>query len=78
MEEITPERIDDNEWTAAAVCFREPMLYADVTDVFLFLDPREITKTVLDHRQVAMPRVIEALDEFFGEIADPYADEDDA
>jgi hypothetical protein len=51
---------------------------AAITDVFTAIDPREMTKTVLDHRQVDMPRAIEALDDVFGEIADPYADEDDA
>ncbi|MGW0948529.1 hypothetical protein ACWD4O_39065 [Streptomyces sp. NPDC002623] len=65
------------DFSAAAVAQCNPALYADVTDVFLLLDPREITRTVLDHRQVDFHTVVRALDEAFGEIADPYADEDD-
>jgi hypothetical protein len=71
------ESIDSGEWTADALISADPELAAEIVDTFLELDPREITKTVLDHRQVDMPRAIEALDDWFGEIADPYADEDD-
>lgn len=72
------EAIESGEWSAAAVAQNDPDLYADVTDLFLLLDPREITATVLDHRQVDMVRAVEALDDWFGDLADPYADEDDA
>lgn len=51
-------------------------LIADVEDVFDTLCPREINRTVLDNRQVDMLRAIEALDDVFGEIYDPYAAED--
>jgi hypothetical protein len=51
---------------------------ADLTDLFLDLDPREINRTVLDRREVDFPTAVRALDDVFGEIADPYADEDDA
>jgi hypothetical protein len=78
MQQPAFEAIASGEWSAAAVAQCNPDLYADIVDVFMLLDPREITKTVLDHRQVDMPRAIEALDDWFGEIADPYADEDDA
>jgi hypothetical protein len=71
------ESIDSGEWTADALISADPELAAEIVDTFLELDPREITKTVLDHRQVDMPRAIEALDDWFGEIVDPYADEDD-
>jgi hypothetical protein len=77
MEGQTGEAIDSGEWTADALISTDPELAAEIVDTFLELDPREITKTVLDHRQVDMPRAIEALDDWFGEIADPYADEDD-
>lgn len=72
------EAVGSGEWSAAAVAQNDPDLYADVTDLFLLIDPREITASVLDHRQVDMVRAVEALDDWFGEIADPYADEDDA
>ncbi|MFC9891546.1 hypothetical protein [Streptomyces pilosus] len=72
------EQVGSGEWSAAAVAQNNPDLYADVTDLFLLIDPREITASVLDHRQVDMVRAVEALDDWFGEIADPYADEDDA
>jgi hypothetical protein len=71
------ESIESGEWTADALISTDPELAAEIVDTFLELDPREITKTVLDHRQVDMPRAIAALDDWFGEIADPYADEDD-
>ncbi|MER6249354.1 hypothetical protein [Streptomyces griseorubiginosus] len=76
LNELTHERIDGDEWTGPAVFLREMALSADVVDVFLLLDPREITATVLDHRQVDFPTAVAALDSWFGEIADPYADED--
>jgi hypothetical protein len=57
-----------------------PDLAADIVEIFTYGpdEIRAITATVLDHRQIDMPRAIEALDDVFGEIADPYADEDDA
>jgi len=78
MEQPGFEFIRSGEFSAAAVAQCNPDLYDDVTDVFMLLDPRQITNTVLDHRQTNMMRVIEALDDVFGQIADPYADEDDA
>jgi Fe-S-cluster formation regulator IscX/YfhJ len=51
---------------------------ADLVDLFSELDPREINRTVLDRREVDLPTAVRALDDVFGEIADPYADEDDA
>jgi hypothetical protein len=50
---------------------------ADLVDLFCDLDPREMNKVVLDHREVDLPTTVRALDDVFGEIADPYADEDD-
>lgn len=67
----------EQDWSATAVTLEHPALVADIEDLFNALCPREITRTVLDHRQVDMPRAIEALDDMFGEIYDPYADEDD-
>ena len=72
------EAIPSGEFSAAAVAQYDPDLYSDVIDVFMLLDPREITRTVLDHRQVDMLYAVQALDDVYGEVADPYADEDDA
>jgi hypothetical protein len=77
MGEPIHEQILSGDWTAARFATTHWDLAEQIQDVFLNLDPRAITKTVLDHRQVDMPRAIEALDDWFGEIADPYADEDD-
>lgn len=71
------EGLDSGEWTAAAVAHRFPELYAEITDGFLLIDPREITKDVLDHPLVDAIYVIQALDDVYGEVADPYAAEDD-
>jgi hypothetical protein len=66
----------DKDWSATGVTLEHPALVADIEDFYAALDPRELTRTVLDHRQVDMPRAIEALDDVLGEIYDPYADED--
>ncbi|RSN50505.1 hypothetical protein DMH12_24795 [Streptomyces sp. WAC 04229] len=76
MEGQAGEAIESGEWSAAAVAHKNPQLYADVTDLFLLLDPREITRTVLDHRQVDMLYAVQALDDMYGDVHDPYADED--
>ncbi|MDX3279067.1 hypothetical protein [Streptomyces scabiei] len=74
------EDIASGEWSAAAVAQCTPDLYADVTDVFDDLDYRAITRDVLDHTEGSKPKLAKMLllDDWFGEIADPYADEDDA
>lgn len=48
-----------------------------LTDVFNEIDARALQTAVLDHRTVAMPVALEAIDDVLGDIADPYADEDD-
>lgn len=65
------------DFSIEAIVRNFPEMVDEIIQVFTDLDLRQITCTVLDHRQVDMPRVIEALDDWFGEIADPYADEDD-
>lgn len=77
MDERTHERIDGDEWTAPAVAIRKPDVYMDVLDAFADLDLVQLTKTVLDHRQVDLPVAIAALDNWFGEITDPAAIEDE-
>jgi hypothetical protein len=64
------------EWSAAAVAQCYPDLYADVTDLFAALDPIEITDKVIRDRQADLPDVAQLLDELFGDIPYPYADED--
>lgn len=76
MDERTHERIAGDEWTAPAVAIRETDLYASVLDAFADLDLVQLTRTVLDHRQVDLHVAVAALDDWFGEIADSYADED--
>lgn len=67
----------DKDWSATGVTLEHPALVADIEDLYAALDAREINRTVLDDRQVDMPRVIEALDDVLGEIYDPYAAEDE-
>ena len=74
----TGEAIDSGEWSAAAITEKNSDLVAEITDLFTDLDPREVTKQVLDDAQANNLTVNRALDAFFGEIADPYADEDEA
>jgi hypothetical protein len=68
--------LEPSEWSAAAVAHNHSQLYADVQDVFDDIDPRALTATVLDHRQVDMPAAIEALDDVLGHLPDPYSDDD--
>lgn len=49
-----------------------------LTGLFNDIDPRDMTDAALKDPKVENMRVIAALDDVFGEIADPYADEDDA
>jgi hypothetical protein len=49
-----------------------------LTGVFNEIDARALQTAVLDHRAVDMPVALEAIDDVLGDIADPYADEDDA
>jgi hypothetical protein len=65
------------EWTADALISTYPEMAAEILETFLELDPREVTKDVLDNPQADNLTVNRALDDVFGEIADPYADEDD-
>ena len=70
------EAIESGEWSAAAVAQCNPDLYADITDLFTELDPIEITDKVIRDRQADLPDVAQLLDELFGDIPYPYADED--
>ncbi|GAA3808710.1 hypothetical protein GCM10022206_54020 [Streptomyces chiangmaiensis] len=72
------EALESGEFSAAAIAEKDRELVAEITDLFTDLDPREVTKQVLDDARADNLTVNRALDSFFGEIADPYADEDDA
>ncbi|WP_416519980.1 hypothetical protein [Streptomyces achromogenes] len=74
---VLGERIDSGEWSAAAVAQCDSDLWAQVKDVYAELNLRVLTKKVLDDAHADNLTVNRALDSFFGEIADPYADEDD-
>lgn len=76
MESRSNEVIASGEWSAAAVAQCNPDLYAQVTDVFMLLDPIKITDQVIRDRQASLADVAEGLDEMFGDIPYPYADED--
>lgn len=52
-------------------------LAAAVDAVFADLDLRELTATVIRHRQVGFIAAATALDDMFGDVPDPAADEDD-
>lgn len=76
MQQPQIETIPSGEWSAAAVAQCNPDLYADVTDLFDTLDPIDITDKVIRDRQADLPDVTQLLDELFGDIPYPYADED--
>lgn len=77
MDAQTGEAIESGEWTADRLSGTHPELAAELTDLFGDLDPRTVQATVLDHRQADFAHVIEAIDDVFGDMADPLADEDD-
>ncbi|MFF1444140.1 hypothetical protein [Streptomyces sp. NPDC058295] len=74
------EAIASGEWSAAAVAQHSPEAAAFITDTFTELDLVQIMKDVLDQTEGSKLKLARTLllDEWFGEIADPYADEDDA
>ncbi|MGV9891710.1 hypothetical protein [Streptomyces sp. NPDC003395] len=76
MQQPEYEQIPTGEWSAAAVAQCNPDLYAQVTDTYLLLDPIEITDKVIRDRQADLPDVAQLLDELYGHIPYPYADED--
>jgi hypothetical protein len=76
MQQPEIEMIPSGEWSAAAVAQNDPQLYADVTDLFAELDPIEITDKVIRDRKADLPEVAHLLDDLFGDIPYPYADED--
>jgi hypothetical protein len=65
------------DWSASAVTLEHPVLVADIEDHFAEVDYRVLFNSVLDHRQVDFPVALQALDDILGDIADPYASEDD-
>ena len=79
MQQPELEQIPGGEWSAGAVAQCSPDLYDEVVDVFTGLDPRANTRDVLDYTEGSKPKLARVLllDDWFGEIADPYADEDD-
>lgn len=79
MPEPMHEQIASGEWTAPAVAQNHTGMWDAVEDFFACeVDYQALFNTILDHRQVDLPVVIQALDEVLGEIPVPYADGDDA
>lgn len=76
MDQPQLEQIPSGEWSAAAVAQHSTDIYAQVTDVFLLLDPIEITDKVIRDREADLVDVARVLDEAFGDIPYPYAEED--
>lgn len=64
------ERIESGEFSPGAVAQHSPDLWDAVNDLFFDFDLKAITAGVLDHRQTDMMRVIEAVDDWFGDIPD--------
>lgn len=73
------EAIESGEWSAAAVAHNDTDLWDQVNDAFAELDHRAITKDVLDETKGSKLKLAKTLllDEWFGDIADAYADEDE-
>ncbi|MFJ8727666.1 hypothetical protein [Streptomyces sp. NPDC093269] len=72
------EALESDEFSADTIGKKDPELVAEITDLFTELDLVQITKEVLDDPQAHALTVTLALDSWFGEIADPAAEEDDA
>lgn len=77
IEQPAFEHIPSGEFSAAAVAQYNPDLYADIVDVFLLLDPVAITDAVMTDREADALRVVQALDDAFGDLPHPYAEDDD-
>ena len=73
---ILGERIGSGEWSAATVAQKNTDLWDAVNDVYAELDPIEITDKVIRDREADLAGVAQALDELYGDIPYPYADED--
>lgn len=52
-------------------------LAAQMQDVFDGINPRDMQATALNNREVTMLAAVEAIDDVFGDLSDPLADEDD-
>lgn len=76
LESQSGEAIASGKYSAAAVAQNDPELYADVTDLFLLLDPIEITDKVIRDREASLSDVAQTLDDLFGDIPYPYDEED--
>lgn len=70
------EQIGSGEWSAAAVSQCDTDLWDAVNDLYAELDPIEITDKVIRDREADLADVTQILDELFGDIPYPYADED--
>jgi len=71
MEQPAFEQIPSGDFSPAAVAQRDPDLWDAVNDLLFEFDLRKMTSQVLDDRHTNLPRVVEALDNWFGDIPDP-------
>jgi hypothetical protein len=78
MQQPEFEQIPSGDFTIAAIAQCYPDLFADVTDVFMLLDPVDITDQAIRdrHQQTSLTVLVQILDDLFGEIPYPYAEED--
>jgi hypothetical protein len=70
------EEIPTGEWSAAAVAQYDTDLWDAVNAAYAELDPVDITDTVIRDREADLADVVKVLDEAFGDIPCPYAEED--
>ncbi|MGW4270848.1 hypothetical protein ACWEGQ_00420 [Streptomyces seoulensis] len=78
MQQPAFEAIPSGIYSPAAVAQNDPELYADVTDVLDNVDLVDLTKDALDEPIAGKLAVTLVLDEWFGEVSDSYADEDES
>lgn len=77
IEQPAFETIPSGIYSAAAVAQNDPHLYADITDVLDNVDLVDLTKDALDEPIAGKLAITLVLDEWFGDVSDSYADEDD-
>lgn len=64
------------DFSVEAITRNFPEMVAEITDLFDSLDPIEITDKVIRDRQADLAAVAQTLDDLFGDIPYPYAEED--
>jgi hypothetical protein len=76
VERQNSESIGSGEWSAAAVAQNDTDLWDAVNAAYADLDPIEITDKVIRDREADLADVAQILDELYGDVPYPYAEED--